>query len=83
MVAGIGFDPRLIIAGTLADNLLVHHRQAEDLVEEVNHLFGPGQPVQVAVDDDAVETVVYQSENIAEESGEQFRQNFTLRKGGQ
>jgi hypothetical protein len=25
----------------------------------VNHLFGPGQPAQVAVDDDAVEAVVY------------------------
>src|SRR5712692_5321052 len=40
-------------------NLFIHHRQAEDLAEEVDHLFGPGQPVQVAVDDDAVEAVWY------------------------
>jgi len=45
-------------------------------------LFGPGQPVEVAVDDDTVKAVVYKSEQIAEEPGEQFHRNFTLRKGG-
>src|SRR6266851_884240 len=83
MVAGKGFYPVLVIVGALDENLFIHHRQAEDLTEEVDHLFGPGQPVQVAVDDDAVEAVVYQSKQIAEEPGEQFHRNFTLRKGGQ
>src|SRR6266566_3787157 len=82
MVAGVRFDPGLIITGALAQNFLVHHRETEDLAEEVDHLFGPGQPVQIAVDDDAVEAVVYQSEQIAEQQGEQFHRNFTLRKGG-
>src|ERR1700674_175142 len=83
MVAGVGLDPRLIVAGALAENFLVHRRETENLAEKVNHLFGPGQPVQVAVDDDAVEAVVYKSEQIAEQLGEQFHGNFTLRKGGQ
>jgi hypothetical protein len=78
MVARVGFDPGLIITGALAQNFFVHHREAKDLAEEVNHLFGPGQPVQVAVDDDAVEAVVYQSEQIAEEQGEQFHGKTSL-----
>jgi hypothetical protein len=49
VVAGVSLNPALVIAGAPAENLLVHHRQAEDPVEEVNHLFGPGQPAQVAV----------------------------------
>src|SRR5260370_13985117 len=82
MIAGVGLGQRLIITGALAENLLVHHRETEDLAAEVNHLFRPGQPVEVAMDDDAVKAVVYKSEQIAEEPGELFHRNFTLRKGG-
>jgi len=39
MVARVGFDPSLIITGALAQNLFVHHRQPENLTEEVDHLL--------------------------------------------
>lgn len=82
MVAGVGLDPRLIITRALAENFLVYHRQTEDLAEEVNHLFGPGQPAQIAVDDDAVKAVVYKNEQIAEQPGEQFHRNSLYAKEG-
>jgi hypothetical protein len=66
MVARVGFHPGLIITGALAQNFFVYQRQAQDLTEEVDHLFGPGQRVQVAVDYDAVEAVVYPTARIAE-----------------
>jgi hypothetical protein len=34
----------------------------------MDHLFRPGQAAEIAVDDDAVEAVVYKNEQIAEES---------------
>jgi hypothetical protein len=65
VVAGVGFDPVLVIIGALAQNFLAHHRNTEDLANEVNHLFGPGQPAEVAVDDNAVEAVIYKNEQAA------------------
>jgi hypothetical protein len=31
----------------------------------MNHLFGPGQPAEVAVDDNAVEAMIYKNEQAA------------------
>ena len=67
MVAGIGFHPVLVILGALAENFLAHHRKAEDLADKGNHLLRPGKPVQIAVDDDPVETVIYKNEKTAEQ----------------
>jgi hypothetical protein len=44
----------------------------------MNNLLGPGQPAEVAVDDNAVEAVIYKNEQIAEEPSEQLHRNFTL-----
>src|SRR6202140_5105470 len=62
VVAGEGFHPALVIVGALAENFLAHHRNAEDLANEMNHLLGPGQPAEVAVDDNAVERVIEKNE---------------------
>jgi hypothetical protein len=59
VVPGIGFHPVLIIVGARAENFFAHHRNPEDLANEMNYLLGPGQPAEVAVEDDAVETVLY------------------------
>jgi hypothetical protein len=40
------------------------------LAEEVDYLLGSRQAVEIAVDDDAVEAVVYKDEQIAKEPGE-------------
>ena len=59
VIAGEGFHPVAVIVGASAEHLLAHHRNTEDLTDEMDHLFGPGQAAEVAVDDDAVEAVVY------------------------
>jgi hypothetical protein len=67
MVAGEGLHPALVIVGALAENLLAHHRYAEDRSNEMNYLLGPGQPAKVAVDDNAVEAVIYKNEQAAKQ----------------
>ena len=75
MIAGVGLDPGLIITGALAENLLVHRREAENLVKEVNHLFGAGQTAQVAIDDDTVETVIYKNQQAAKQLAKQLHRS--------
>ena len=58
VIAGVGLHPVAVIVGALAEHLFAHHRDVQDLAHEMNHLFGPGQAAEVAVDDDAVETVI-------------------------
>lgn len=43
-----------------------HHWDAQDMTHKMDHLFGSGETAEIAVDDDAVEAVVYKSEQIAE-----------------
>jgi hypothetical protein len=70
MVAGEGFHPVLVINGSLAENLPAHDWNAQDFPNKVNHLFGPAEPVQISVDHDPVEAVIYKDEKIAEQPGE-------------
>jgi hypothetical protein len=66
MVASVGLDPILVIAGALAEHFLAHHWQAQNLADEINYLLGPGQATQVAVNHDAVEAVVDKGQQISE-----------------
>jgi hypothetical protein len=77
VVAGEGFHPVLVIVGALAENFLAHHRNAKDLANEMNYLLGPGKAVQVAVDDDAVETVIYKNEKRPEKPVECVHGNIS------
>ena len=45
VVAGIGFDPVPVIVGALAENFLVHRRNAQNLAEEVHHLLRRNFPL--------------------------------------
>ena len=72
MMAGKGLHPGLIIVGALAEHLFAHHRDSVHLTDKMNHLFWPRQPTQITMDDDAIEAVVYQNEQIAEQPDEQF-----------
>jgi hypothetical protein len=53
------FHPGLVFLCSLAENLLAHNRDPQNLAKEVDHLLRPRQVAQVAVDDDTVKTVVY------------------------
>src|SRR6202521_2294898 len=72
VVAGVSFNPILVVVSTSAEHFLVHHRNAQDFAEEVDDLLGPRQTAQVAMDDDAVEAVVYKNQ----QAGIQLREKF-------
>jgi hypothetical protein len=75
VVAGISLHPSLVIIGAAAEDLFVHHRDAENLMEEVDHLLGPRKTAEVAVDDDTVEAVVYQNKQAVEQLCEQLHRS--------
>ena len=75
MIAGEGFHPGLVVGRALAQDLFVDHRNADHVTEEVHHLLGPRQPAEVAVNDNAVEAVVDEGQQIAEQLGERFHGN--------
>jgi hypothetical protein len=76
VVAGERLHPTPILAGPLAQHRLVHHRNADHVAEEVDHLFRARQPAQISVDDDAVEAVVYKDSRLENSFCEKFHQNF-------
>jgi len=65
VIAGVGLHPVAIIIGAPAEHFLAHHRNSQDVMDEM-HDLGPGQAAQIAVDDDPVEALIYKSEQIAE-----------------
>jgi hypothetical protein len=46
--------------------LFAHHREAQNLTDEIHHLLGSREPAQVAVNDHAVEAVVDKGQQISE-----------------
>ena len=72
VVGGKGFHPVLVVIGTLSDQLLAQDGNSEHLAKEMNHLLGPRQSAQIAVDDDPVEAVVDKEQKLTKELLEQF-----------
>ena len=72
MIAGKGLNPVLVIGGSLAHDLFADERNADNAVEEMHNLFRAGQAAQVAMYDDAVETVINENEKITEQLEEEF-----------
>ena len=62
MVAGEGLHPTLILIGPFGQGLLGDGINPMHIAEEMDDVLGPRQQRQVALDDDAVETVVYKSQ---------------------
>jgi hypothetical protein len=75
VVAGEGFFPVLVIVGSLAEHFLAHHRNPEDLTNEVDHLFGPRQPAEIPVNDNAVEAVIYKNQQAAKQPCESLHRS--------
>src|SRR6516165_7870805 len=72
MITGKGFHPGLVVGGALAEDLLADRSDTDHVAEEVHHLLGSRQAAQVTVYDDAIEAVVDEGQQIAEQLGEQF-----------
>lgn len=79
VIASEGFHPVAVVVGAPAEHLLADYRDSQDLPEEMHHLFGPGQAAEVAVDDDAVEAVVYKDQQAGEQLCEKFHRSSVLR----
>src|SRR5271165_7081251 len=62
----------MVVGRALAQDLLADDRNADDLMEEVDHPLGARQPAQVAVYHDAVEAVVDEGQQVTKQLGEQF-----------
>jgi hypothetical protein len=45
------------------------------VAEEMDHMLGAGQQRQISLDDDAVETMVYKSQQAAEQLAEGFHRS--------
>ena len=78
MVGGKGFHPLLVVIGTLSEHLLAQDGNSDHLAKEMNHLLGPRQSAQIAVDDDPVEAVVDKEQKLTKERLEQFHGNLIL-----
>src|ERR1700745_1731150 len=72
MIAGVGFEPGLVVGGAPAQDLLADPRNTAHVAEYVDPLRGPRQAAEVTVNDNAVKAVVDKSEQVTEQQGEQF-----------
>src|SRR5215469_7438065 len=72
MIAGVGFDPGLVVGGAPAQDLLADRRNTDHVAEEVHHLRGPRQAAEVTVNDNAVKAVVDERQHVAKQLGKQF-----------
>jgi len=78
VIAGVAVHPLLIDAGPFAQGLLAHHRNTDNPAKEVHNLLGPRQAAQIAMNDNAIETVVNKGQHGAEQRDEQIHR--TLRE---
>src|SRR5260370_40731674 len=82
MIAGQGFDQGMVSGGPLAEALLADHRNGDHLMEEVPDLLRTRETAEVAVNDNAVEAVVDEGEQVAEQLSEQFHGNPRTARSG-
>ena len=70
MIARIGFHPALVIVRPLAQHLLADLGDTDDVAEEVHDQLRPRQRCQIAVNDNAIEAVIDEDQELAEQLGE-------------
>ena len=70
MIARIGFHPALVIVRPLAQHLLADLGDTDDVAEEVHDQLRPRQRCQIAVNDNAIEAVIDEDQELAEQPGE-------------
>jgi len=67
VIAGEGSNPASVVVGPLPQHLFRDRADLVDITKEVDDVFGAGEQRQVSEDDDAIETVVYESNEAAEQ----------------
>ena len=72
LLAGERLDPFLVVSGSFAQDLLGDRVDPLDVPKEVDDVLRAGQQRQAPLDDDAVETVVYKSQQAAQQTGRRF-----------
>ncbi|HVT43456.1 MAG TPA: hypothetical protein VMT00_03620 [Thermoanaerobaculia bacterium] len=67
MIAREGINPPRVVIGPLTEDLFRDRADLVDVTEEVDDVLGTGEQRQVSKDNDAIETVVYESNEAAEQ----------------
>src|SRR5437016_4037276 len=67
--SGEGFHPAVILVGPFSQHFLGDGAGVVDIAEEINEVLRPGQQREVSENDEAVETVVYKSQQAAKQIG--------------
>lgn len=75
MVAREGFHPLLVVDGPLRQGWLRDRVDPVQVTKEIDDVLGTRQQRQVPLDDDPVETVVYQSQQAAKQLVERFHRS--------
>ena len=81
VVASVAFHPSPILQGSLGQDLRRNRILTMHIPEEVNNMLRPRQQRQVALDDDAVETVIYKNQEAFKELREDFHRSPPLMFG--
>jgi len=72
MVASVGFHPMLVVLCSLPQHRLGNGVGAVHVAEEIHDVFRTGEQREIALNDDAIETVVYKNQQAGEQLAEGF-----------
>src|SRR3979411_1655285 len=75
VVASVAFHPPSVFQGSLGQDLRGDRILTVHVAEKVNNMLGPRQQGQVALDDDAVETVIYKNQEAFKKLREGFHRS--------
>src|SRR5215469_15937193 len=75
MVASEGFHPMLVVAGSLSQRLLGNGVDAMHVAKEIDDVLRPSEQREIALDDDAIETVVYKTQQAAKQLAKGFHRS--------
>src|SRR5206468_2574830 len=78
VVARKRFDPLLILLGAFGQRLFGDRVDLVHVAEEMDDVLGSGQQGQIALDDDAIETVIYKGEQAAKQLAKGFHRSSPL-----
>src|SRR6516165_9307621 len=78
LLAGESIHPTVVVAGALPQNILGDHAGLMDIAKEMNDVLRARQKGQVPQNDDAVKTVIYQSQQAAKQLGEGLHRSSSI-----
>jgi len=64
---GKGFDPAVVVVGSLPQDFFADGIDLVDVAEEVDDVLRAGEQGQMTEDDDTIETVIYQGQQAAKQ----------------